>query len=102
MIIPDVNLLVYAYNEDAPLHAAARAWWENCFSGEEPIGLPWVVVHDYVRLMTHPRVIREPLPTEQAVADAREWIDHPATAIIEPGPRHLLLTRQFNREHQHS
>jgi hypothetical protein len=91
MIIPDVNLLVYAYNEDAPLHVEARGWWEECLSGEDMIGLPWAVIHGYLRLMTHPRVLVSPLAPDQAVDDTREWVEHPATTIIEPGPRHLSL-----------
>ena len=38
MLIPDVNLLVYAYNEDAPFHAAAKTWWETRLSEVEPVG----------------------------------------------------------------
>jgi predicted nucleic acid-binding protein len=43
MIIPDINLLVYAYNSDAPDHRKARAWWENALSASQPVALPWVV-----------------------------------------------------------
>ena len=39
MLIPDVNLLVYAYNADAPFHAAAKAWWETRLSEDEPVGM---------------------------------------------------------------
>ena len=39
MIVPDVNLVVYAYNEDAPFHAAAKSWWQRCLSGNEPVGV---------------------------------------------------------------
>ena len=53
MIVPDINLLVYAYSEEAPLHAAARHWWEGLVNGHERIGLPWIVVAGFVRLMTH-------------------------------------------------
>ena len=43
MIIPDVNLLVFAYNAQAPHHAEARRWWHGLLNGEEPEGLPWAV-----------------------------------------------------------
>ena len=39
-ILPDVNLLVYAYNRDARRHAAARAWWEGLLTSAEPVALP--------------------------------------------------------------
>ena len=38
MILPDINLVVYAYNADAPFHASAKAWWEGCLSGTVPVG----------------------------------------------------------------
>ena len=57
MILPDVNLLVYAYNADAPLHGKARAWWERILNAPQPVAIPWVVSHGFVRLITHPRVM---------------------------------------------
>ena len=53
MIVPDSNLLVYAYNDGAPQHNDARQWWEELISGNEVIGLPWVVTTGFVRLMTN-------------------------------------------------
>ena len=52
MIVPDVNLLVYAYNSDAPDHMRGRTWWENSLSGARPVGLSWAVMLGYLRLMT--------------------------------------------------
>ena len=43
MIIPDLNLLVYAYNSDAAHHQQAKIWWENLVAGSQPVALPWVV-----------------------------------------------------------
>ena len=40
MIVPDVNLLVYAYNDGAQWHAAARRWWEGLINGSERVGVP--------------------------------------------------------------
>jgi predicted nucleic acid-binding protein len=47
MILPDINLLVYAYNSDAPNHHRARACWEACLSKSRIVGLPWVVLLDF-------------------------------------------------------
>ena len=47
MIIPDVNLLVYAYNADAPFHLAAKRWWEGCVGGSQPVAIfAWVARMD--------------------------------------------------------
>lgn len=43
MIVPDINLLVYAYNTHAPEHRRARAWLESTLSSTVPVGFAWVV-----------------------------------------------------------
>jgi uncharacterized protein len=50
VILPDVNLLIYAYNEDAPHHAAAKSWWEDLLTHGRPVRIPWAVVFGFVRL----------------------------------------------------
>ncbi|MCC5842326.1 MAG: type II toxin-antitoxin system VapC family toxin [Opitutales bacterium] len=87
MILPDVNLLVYAYNAADPQHKAARIWWERCLNGSRPVGLPWVVAAGFIRLMTHPRVLREPMATAAAVDHVRSWLDQPCVLVMEPGKR---------------
>ena len=44
MIVPDTNLLVFAYDLTATRHQRARRWWEQSLSGDEPVGIPWIVV----------------------------------------------------------
>ena len=89
MILPDVNLLVYAYIEDAPAHAAAKAWWEGCLSQTQPVGLAWVVLLGFVRLMASRRVLLEPMPAAEAVEQCRAWLAQPNARIVTPGPSHL-------------
>ena len=60
MIVPDLNLLVYAYNDGALYHHSARGWWESLVNGVERVGIPWVVSTGFVRLMTHPKVLVYP------------------------------------------
>lgn len=54
-------LLVYAHDLTAPAHKAARKWWEKSLSGQEPVGVPWVVVLAFVRLMTHATLSENPM-----------------------------------------
>lgn len=89
MIVPDINLLVYAYNRDAPHHANARTWWEDLLNSDTPVALPWVSVLGFVRLMTHRAVLTMPLVPAQAVGHAREWMMRPNVEPLEPGERHL-------------
>ena len=44
MIIPDINLLLYAYDAASPFHPRASVWWSNCLSGAEPVAFPSVVI----------------------------------------------------------
>ena len=91
MIIPDLNLLVYAYNDGAPFHDPARLWWERLVNGAERIGIPWVVSTGFVRLMTHPRVLERPLTPDKAVDYVTEWFRFPHVAPVNPGGDHIAL-----------
>ncbi len=87
MIIPDINLLVYAHNDQAPLHAEAKMWWESLLNGRVPVGLPWIAVGGFIRLMTHPRVLKHPMEVERAVECVREWLEREPVRILHPGDR---------------
>lgn len=95
MIVPDINLLVYAHNEAAPLHRPARAWWEELMSREAPVGLPWAVAFGFVRLVTHPAVLENPLPPGEALDRVESWLERPNVETLEPGPRHLRIVRDL-------
>ncbi|MEI7911356.1 MAG: TA system VapC family ribonuclease toxin [Verrucomicrobiota bacterium] len=85
MMIPDVNLLVYAHNDQAPEYAKAKAWWEAALNGRVPVGLPWISMSGYIRLMTHPRVLAQPLDIHLAIGHVRSWLAQPPVRILHPG-----------------
>jgi toxin-antitoxin system PIN domain toxin len=87
MIIPDINLLVYAHNDQTPRHVQAKAWWEGLLNGREPVGLPWIAVGGYIRLMTNPRVLERPMKVDQVVEQVRAWLDQEPVRILHPGER---------------
>ena len=95
MILPDINLLIYAHNLSAPFHDPARRWWEDLLTREHPVGLPWAVVYGFVRLVTHPRVMEDPVPVGDALDRVESWLACPSVEILVPGPRHLLVTRSL-------
>jgi len=95
MVLPDVNLLVYAHNESAPGHARARAWWEDVINRQEPVGLPWAVALGFVRLVTHPAVFVRPLEPLAALGHVELWLEQPQVDVLEPGPRHLVILREL-------
>lgn len=94
MIIPDVNLLLYAYNQGSPLHNAARNWWAGLMSGDERIGVPWIVVAGFIRLITSRSMVIQPSTVEHAVETIEEWFSYPHVVPINPGAQHLSLFRQ--------
>ena len=95
MILPDVNLLIYAYNEAAPHHARARKWWEDRMTGRAPVALAWAVVFGFIRLVTHPSVLECPLEPGVALDRVDEWFVCENVTILEPGPRHLRIVRDL-------
>lgn len=91
MILPDVNLLLHAYNSESPAHAAARAWWEGLLNGTRPVGLAWAVILGFIRIATHRQVLTNPLPVTTACAHARAWLAQPYVGLIDPGARHAEI-----------
>jgi len=95
VVVPDINLLVFAYNEAAARHEAARAWWEALMMGRERIGVPWAVVVGFVRLVTHAAVMEQPLPPRAAMERVRQWFTREHVQSLDPGPRHLVILEQL-------
>lgn len=95
MTLPDINLLVYAYNADAPHHEAAKAWLVETLNGPGAVGLPWAVVCGFVRIVTHPRVFAEPMSAGEALACVNSWLALPNVDVLTPGPRHLQIMQRL-------
>ncbi len=89
MIIPDVNLLLYAEIDAFPQHAAARRWWEGVLNGDRAVGIPTVCVFGFLRIGTNRRVFADPLPVDDAIARVRGWIERGNVTVVTPGTRHL-------------
>jgi uncharacterized protein len=95
VILPDANLLLYAYSGQVPQHQRARSWWAEQLSGDEPVGIPWLVVLAFVRLTTQARVLAMPMRSGQALDIVETWFRQPPVQVLEPGPRHLELVRSL-------
>lgn len=91
MILPDINLLLHAYNRDSPVHAAAKAWWEHLLNGTRPVGLAWVAILGFIRITTHRQVLVNPLQAAAACADVRAWLAQPYVGVLHPGDRHAEI-----------
>lgn len=95
MILPDVNLLIYAVDETAPRHQRACAWLEDVLSGTEEVGFAWAVVLGFVRVSTNPRAFEDPLEAAGAFDYVEEWLARPVSLALSPGPGHVALMREL-------
>lgn len=83
MIIPDVNLLVYAYNTEAKDHLKSKAWWKKWMEGEVVVGIPPIVLFGFVRIITNGRAHPNPMPVTEAIAIVESWLEQPVVRILE-------------------
>lgn len=88
MLVPDVNVLVYAYREDADDHERYRSWLEDLAASEAPFGLVDRVMTGFLGVVTHPRVFDPPSPIHHALRFVEELKARPNATSIAPGPRH--------------
>ena len=91
MIVPDINLLIYAHFRDFRQHQSASHWWLGVMNGRELVGLPWTIVAGFVRLTTQPSVLTVPLTTTAAITVVNGWFANPNVLPLNPGSRHLLI-----------
>jgi len=88
MIIPDVNILIHAYDSGFAHHRAAKEWWEEVLTAGHPVGLAWAATLGFMRIATHRGVLSKPLPVGDAVNLARSWLEQPGVRVVVPGDRH--------------
>jgi toxin-antitoxin system PIN domain toxin len=89
VIIPDVNLLLYAVITGFPQHPRAHAWWEQTINGSTRVGLTSPALFGFVRISTNARVLESPLAVKDAVGYVRDWLAQPTVNLLVPGQNHL-------------
>jgi len=93
VLVVDANVLVYAVNEDARDHDAARDWLRGALAGAEAVGFDWTVLLAFLRLTTHPAVLPHPLDSARATEILTRWLSAPPAVVLETTTRHLPLLR---------
>jgi toxin-antitoxin system PIN domain toxin len=91
----DANVLLYAVDEQATQHPAAKRWLEDALNGPGRVGLPWQSLTAFVRIATHPRALVRPLRAAEAWKYVTDWLDAPAAWVPEPGRGHRQLLGQL-------
>lgn len=90
----DTNVLVYAHRPESPDHERYRDWLDGCRGGDEALGLSALVLSGFLRVVTHPRVFRDPTPLDVALAFVEALRGTPQALGVAPGERHWgIFTR---------
>ena len=95
MIIPDINILVYAYDSKSSFHKPSRDWWEATMNSGESVGMPWIVTLGFLRLVTHPRAFSNPVPIKDALEVVDSWLKHPNVTVLDPTAQHWRILNEM-------
>jgi hypothetical protein len=95
MIVPDVNLLLYANNPGAREYPEARKWIEATLTGYEPVGFCWPVLCGFLRVSTSARALPDPLEMNEAIDLVEDWITRSHVAIIAPTENHWAVLQRL-------
>jgi len=88
VILPDVNVLVYAHRRDTQDHRRLRGWLEDVVEADQAYALSELVLSGFIRVVTHPRIFREPSSLDDALAFAEQLLGQPNCVLVQPGSRH--------------
>jgi uncharacterized protein len=91
VLIPDVNVLVYAFRADSPDHARYREWLEDRLASREAFGLSELVLSGVLRVATHAKIFSPPTPTARALEFVDALRAQTNAVILAPGPRHWKI-----------
>lgn len=88
MVLPDINVLVYAHRADAPNHVAYHRWLEDTINSDVAYGMADIVLSGFLRVVTHPRIFDPPTEMTVALAFANQVRNQPNCVLVIPGRRH--------------
>ena len=89
MIAVDTNLLVYAHRPEMPFHERARGVLTAAMGGTEPVSVPWPCVHEFLAIVSNPRIFRDPTPIGEALDAARRLLASLSGGFLAEGEGYL-------------
>ena len=95
MMLPDVNILIYAFRSDLPQHAVCRSWLMGVITSDTRFGLSPAVLSAVVRITTNARVFNAPSAIDEAFGFCEDLLGQPHCQVIEPGERHWEIFRRL-------
>jgi len=82
MIAVDTNLLVYAHREDSAWHEAAYSRLAKLAEDQAQWAIPWPCLHEFLAIVTHPRIYAPPTPLEKALNQVEAWLESPSLILL--------------------
>jgi toxin-antitoxin system PIN domain toxin len=101
VVAVDTNVLVYAADADSPFHAACREWLENRRARADAWYTTWAIVYEFLRVTTHPRVMRRPWSVPAAWQFIAALLASPGLGVLVPTQRHAEVAAQVIAELPH-
>jgi toxin-antitoxin system PIN domain toxin len=95
VILPDVNVLLYAFRADTPRHAVSKSWLDRVVLGDGSFGMSPQALSAVVRIATNRRVFNPPSPLEEAFEFCDNLLSQPHCEIVTPGPRHWAIFKRL-------
>ena len=96
MLLPDVNVLIYAHREDSTSeHTRYAAWLTSLAEGDESFALSTLVLVGFARIVTNARILDPPTSPETAFAFLDELIARPNARVVTAGPNHIKLWQRL-------
>lgn len=98
MIATDTNILVYAHRRDSDWHAQASDRIASLAEGRATWGLPWPCVHEFLAIVSHPRIYEPPSTIVEAIDQMGAWLESPAALLLAETDSHrdVLKTQLLN------
>ncbi len=88
MTLVDVNILVHLHREDADQHDAVRDWIQTTLGGHQRVAVSELALSGCLRVVTHPRIFKQPTPLNLALRFVDEFRSHSQVHVLNPGPGH--------------
>ncbi len=95
MIAVDVNVLVFAHRLDSPFHDPARKAVAGLAEGGALWAIPWPCLHEFLAVVTHPRIYRPPTPLERALEHVEAWLESPTLRLLTETGTHWPTLRSL-------
>ena len=78
----DTNVLVYAHRRDSPWHERAAAVVRDLAESTAAWAIPWPCLHEFLAIVTHPRIYRPPSTLDQALTQVAAWLESPSLVLL--------------------